>query len=133
MLTLSLRAPSSTVVKIGRNVVTHIATPLAILYSVLYASEYVYYSQRCSRIDRIGTPVCEYSHKLFVKARSLIYTFMDNGLTTIGTFALSRFVNLGSTKEPTNVTKIPSPPPFTMPSSSTSVTEDPLGLPPFTL
>jgi len=133
MLTLSLRTPSSTVVKIGRNVVTHIATPLAILYTVLYASEYVYYSQRCSRIDRIGTPVCEYSHKLFVKARSLIYTFMDNGLTTIGTFALSRFVNLGSTKESTNTTRIPPPPSFTIPSSSTSVREDPLGLPPFTL
>jgi len=131
MLTLSIRAPSGTVVKIGRNVVTHIVTPLTILYTVLYASEYVYYAQRCSRIDRIGTPVCEYSHKLFVKARSLIYTFMDNGLTTIGTFALSRFVNLSSTNKEssTNTTKTP----FTVPTSSTSVTEDPLGLPPFTL
>jgi len=133
MLTLSIRAPSGTVVKIGRNVVTHIMTPLAILYTVLYASEYVYYAQRCSRIDRIGTPVCEYSHKLFVKARSLIYTFMDNGLTTIGTFALSRFVNLSSSGESTNAAKTSSPPPFTVPTSSTSVTEDPLGLPPFTL
>jgi len=132
MLTLSIRAPS-TVAKIGSNVVTHIVTPLAILYTVLYASEYVYYSQSCSRIDRIGTPVCEYSHKLFVKARSLIYTFMDNGLTTIGTFALSRFVNLSSKAENINATKIASPPsPFTMPPSS-SVTEDPLGLPPFRL
>jgi len=131
MLTLSIRAPSGTVVKIGRNVVTHIVTPLTILYTVLYASEYVYYAQRCSRIDRIGTPVCEYSHKLFVKARSLIYTFMDNGLTTIGTSALSRLVNLSSTNKESspNTTKTP----FTVPTSSTSVTEDPLGLPPFTL
>jgi hypothetical protein len=134
MLSVSIRAPSGTVVKIGRNVVTHIVTPLAILYTVLYASEYVYYSQRCSRIDRIGTPICEYSHKLFVKTRSLIYTFMDNGLTTIGTFALSRFVSLtpkteSSVNDTTKHHVFMSPPP----TSSTSVTEDPLGLPPFTL
>lgn len=135
MLTLSIRAPSGTVVKIGRNVVTHIVTPLAILYTVLYASEYVYYSQRCSRIDRIGTPICEYSHKLFVKARSLIYTFMDNGLTTIGTFALSRFVNLTpKTESSVNETKTKHIPFMSSPpTASTSVTEDPLGLPPFTL
>lgn len=135
MLSLSpLRTPSSTVAKIGRNVVTHIMTPLAILYTVLYASEYVYYSQRCSRIDRIGTPICEYSHKLFVKTRSLIYTFMDNGLTTVGTFALSRFVSLSSNKTESPPARTTPPfSTFTMPTSSTVIPADPLGLPPFSI
>ena len=130
MLNPSLRVPKKAIEQIGRNVVTHIMTPLAIMYTVLYASEYVYYSQRCSRIDRIGTPICEYSHKLFVKTRSLIYTFIDNGLTTVGAIALSRFVNLSSNKNessPQGVTRSvhafgPSP---------TSVSVDPLGLPHF--
>lgn len=133
MWTLSLRTPSTAAVKIGRNVVTHIVTPLAILYTVLYASEYVYYSQRCSRIDRIGTPICEYSHKLFVKTRSLIYTFMDNGLTTVGTFALSRFLSLSynKTESPSTTTSVHG---FSLPTSSTSVPlTDPLGLPPFNI
>ncbi|AUT19181.1 hypothetical protein DSLPV1_210 [Dishui lake phycodnavirus 1] len=131
MLSLSIRAPTATAVKIGRNVVTHIVTPLAILYTVLYASEYVYYSQKCSRIDRIGTPICEYSHKLFVKTRSLLFTFLDNGLTTIGAVALSKFVNLSPNK--TESPGRTSPPSFTMPTSSTVVPTDPLGLPPFNI
>jgi hypothetical protein len=128
MLSLSFRAPPKAIVKIGRNVVTHILTPLTVLYTVLYASEYVYYSQKCSRIDRIGTPICEYSHKLFVKTRSLIYTFIDNGLTTVGAIALSRFVNLSSNKnESSQVAKSV----HVFGPSSTSVSVDPLGLPPF--
>lgn len=132
MWSLSIRSPSDTAVRLARNTVTHIVTPLAILYTVLYASEYVYYSQRCSRIDRIGTPVCEYSHKLFVKTRSLIYTFMDNGLTTIGTFALSRFLSMSSNKTESSPSTT-TPPAFCMPTSSTTVPTDPLGLPPFSI
>ena len=128
MLSLSFRAPPKAIAKIGRNVVTHILTPLTVLYTVLYASEYVYYSQKCSRIDRIGTPICEYSHKLFVKTRSLIYTFIDNGLTTVGAIALSRFVDLSSNKnESSQVAKSV----HVFGPSSTSVSVDPLGLPPF--
>lgn len=135
MWSLSIRTPSNAALKIGRNAVTHIVTPLAILYTVLYASEYVYYSQRCSRIDRIGTPICEYSHKLFVKTRSLIYTFMDNGLTTVGTFALSRFLSLSynKTESPVRSSTTSSPFNMPMPTSSTVVPTDPLGLPPFNI
>lgn len=80
-------------------VIKTLFSPLALLYVVLYASEYVYYSQRCSRLDRIGSPICEYSHKLFTKTRNIIHTFIDNCLTTVGAVALGGFTKLLNDKK----------------------------------
>lgn len=57
------------------------AAPLAFGYACLYSAETFYQVNNCSRIDRLGSLMCETSHTVFVSARKSIVRYIDQGLS----------------------------------------------------
>ena len=67
---------------------TTFVLPLVCLYTTMWSSQALYDYHKCSRIDKIGSVLCENSHTAFVVSRKYLVKYIHEGFGFITTFVL---------------------------------------------
>ena len=70
-------------------VVPFVSSPIVVGYVILFSADYIYDYNNCSRIDKLGSYVCESSHTLFTETRKCLKAYIHQGVGTIIGLTLS--------------------------------------------
>jgi len=70
-------------------VVPFVSSPIVLGYVILFSADYLYDYNNCSRIDNLGSYVCEGRHTLFTDTRKWLKAYIHQGIGTFIGFTLS--------------------------------------------
>ena len=64
-------------------VVPLMSSPIVMGYVILFSADYIYDYNNCSRIDKLGSYICESSHTVFTETRKCLKAYIHQGVGTI--------------------------------------------------